>query len=325
MTELVSVVMPVYNGEKYLKSSIESILRQSYTNLELVIVNDGSTDNSVNIIESFNDSRIKLFHNSSNSGLAVTQNKCIEHSMGAFIAKIDCDDIMLPHRLQYQYDYLKSNSDVAVIGSNVEVIDEFGEKTGQVWKYPAQKELIPSILYFGNYLTHPAVMIRRSALPSTYYRTAYNPAEDYDLWARISRSGYLIHNLPEILTLYRIHSQNISKTQKEVQINSKIRTIKNQFESIGIELSAEEIDIVARLKSQEISLANEINRLETILQKLESRVVSNSKLDPRALNKVCKVLYTKNALRNAKRLLKKQPLIVCSKYFSLMSLNRTKI
>jgi glycosyltransferase involved in cell wall biosynthesis len=324
MSELVSVFMPVYNGAAYLKESIQSVLNQTYPHFELVIVNDGSTDHSVEIINSFQDSRIKLFHNEQNMGLAYTENKCLDLCSSGFLAKLDCDDIMLPERLEKQYQYLLQHPKVGILGSAVETINEHGDKTGE-WHYPASSELIPSILLFGNYLAHPAVMLRREALPAVRYRAEYNPAEDYDLWVRMLQSGYNAYNLQEILTRYRLHAANISKTQKDVQAASENKTRMNQLFQLGLDLTDELQKIWIEFMAQRIDKGKKLEKLIKVLNEVESKNELIRLYAPENLFVVCQVLWTKNLLRQfARGKLQFMPFLF-SRYFNVVTFVKNKI
>ena len=119
---LVSVIMPVYNGALYLREAIDSILSQTHTNLELIIINDGSNDNSEEIILSYEDNRIRYIINEKNSGICVTLNKGLDIAKGKYIARMDCDDISCPERLQMQIEYMEQNPSIGVLGSDIIVL-----------------------------------------------------------------------------------------------------------------------------------------------------------------------------------------------------------
>lgn len=298
----VSVFMPVYNGANYLKASIQSVLSQELAEpFELVIINDGSTDDSVTIIQSFTDERIQLFHNERNRGLAFTENRCLECCRGEYLAKLDCDDIMLPGRLHEQATYLDQHQQVGLLGSNIEVINSAGEQTGRVWRYPAPAELVPAIMLFTNYFVHPAIMLRRSALPEVWYRGAYNPAEDYDLFSRLLAAGYGGYNLQKILTLYRIHDNNISKTQQSVQENSMRQTQKNQLSQLEIELDEAAFDVFFRFASERLVSSEDFTRMRRILFDIVKANAEKQLYDSTALVKVSNYYWMKNCLRRAKQ------------------------
>ena len=181
----VTVLMPVYNGEQYLREAIDSILSQTFADFDFLIIDDGSTDLSEEIIKTYRDSRIGLVHNGKNRGLINTLNKGLDLSQGEFIARMDCDDISLPTRLQKQLLFMESNSHIGVCGTWVETI---GDDPGHIFQYPTDPQKIQSQLLFDSPLAHPSVIMRRSLLDKFHLR--YNPqylhAEDWFFWQRCS-------------------------------------------------------------------------------------------------------------------------------------------
>jgi len=241
----VSVLMPVYNGEKFLREAIESVLRQTFTDFELLIINDGSTDGSLDIIQTYSDPRIRLINNGANIGLIATRNKGIDNARGAFIALLDCDDIAYPERLATQVNFLDRNPDFGMVGAWVKIIDENGGSTGKIVKYIASPEMIPSILVFRNYFCQSAVVIRKSVLPEGRYRL-YQGAEDYDLWVRVAKNTR-VWNLQTVLASYRVHQSSISFVNSGKIENYVREIICNQLKSINLEPSSKELDIHRRI------------------------------------------------------------------------------
>ncbi|MDR1544610.1 MAG: glycosyltransferase [Prevotellaceae bacterium] len=214
-TPLVSVNIPVKNGKKYLKQCIESVLNQTFSDFELLIVNDGSTDETANIVRSFSDKRIRFFENETCKGIAFTRNFAVELSRGKYIAVFDCDDVMLPEKLQKQVDFLKKNPDFALVGSSIEKIDKKGVVIGkQIYKLP--ENLIKSQLFFDNYFAQPSMLIRREVFEKFRYNPQFMMASDYAFWSQIAEN-HKVANLKEILIKYRIHSQSITLSQLERQ------------------------------------------------------------------------------------------------------------
>ncbi|MDC7771444.1 glycosyltransferase [Priestia megaterium] len=232
----VTVLMPVYNGEKYLAEAIESILNQTYQDYEFLIINDGSTDRSEAIINTYRDKRIRLVNNNENIKLIATLNKGIELSRGKYIARMDCDDISHPTRLSEQVEYMEKNQDVVMCGTWVETIG-LGRK--QIWKYPTEHNQIQASLLFECVLAHPTVIIKKAILNELeiYYDKNYIHAEDYELWKRLSK--YKISNIPKVLLKYRILTNSVSnsnrKTQQQSLINIHKKTLKelNLYSSIN--------------------------------------------------------------------------------------------
>lgn len=214
----VSVLMPVYNGEKYIREAIESILSQSFLDFELIVVDDGSTDNTEIIINSYKDKRIRYIANSTNLGLAGARNRAIEVSNGEYLAWLDSDDVSIKDRLKKQVKLLDDQKKIGLCGTWVRTIGLNPERT---WKYPNNPDYVRALMLFDNPVATSSILMRRSCLeigkPS--FDPQFPPAEDYDLWERVSRrSG--ITNIPEVLTLYRVHPNQISNIKREKQINS---------------------------------------------------------------------------------------------------------
>lgn len=211
---MVSVVMPVYNGSKYLKEAIDSILNQTFTNFELIIINDGSTDNSEDIIFSYQDRRIYYLKNEHNKGICITLNRGLDNARGKYIARMDCDDISMPQRLAKQVNYLERHRDVGALGTD---IITFGKgHTDQYFDFVHNSYECKAGLLFATCFAHPTVMLRASVINkhSLRYDDRYRGLEDYELWYRMSEYAEMT-NLPEALIRYRLHNtqltQNVTK------------------------------------------------------------------------------------------------------------------
>lgn len=214
----VSVIMGVYNDEKFLYESIDSILKQSFKDFEFIICDDGSTDNSLKIINSFKDERIIFLQNEKNLGLANTLNKCIRCSKGEYIARMDSDDISLNDRLRKQVEYLDQNLKVAVVGTQAYFIDENGKRFknfNRTLKISFEETIRKSNLI------HPSTMIRKNILNEVKgysVNELTHRAEDYDLWCKIAEKGYGLVNLPEYLFEYRENADAYKKRKYRYRI-----------------------------------------------------------------------------------------------------------
>ncbi len=237
--------MPVYNREKFVAESMRSVLAQTFSDFELLIIDDGSTDKSMEITQSFNDPRIRIIKNEGNTGLVAVRNKGIKESRGEFIALLDSDDLMVPSRLEKQYNFLSENPEFGMIGTGVKLIDEKGKETGVIWKEKIPPEKIPIRLLFNNCFTQSSVMMRKNALPEERYREGFAPAEDYELWARIAETSK-VWNLPEVLTLYRIHGENISSggiSKKYERGSGSEKVTRRELLRLGITPTPEDLQI----------------------------------------------------------------------------------
>jgi|WetSurMetagenome_2_1015567.scaffolds.fasta_scaffold26701_3 glycosyltransferase involved in cell wall biosynthesis len=231
---LVSVVLPVYNGARTIARAVKSILAQTYRNFEFVIINDGSTDDTSRILETFEDPRIRIL-NQENRGLVPSLNTGILSSRGAYIARMDADDEALPERLEKQVTFLESHVDVAVVGSAVIVIYEDGTK--RLRKRPLDTTAIVRNIVRICPFCHSSVMIRKSVFDRVGLYDASKDGskklmvEDYDLWVRMLEANYELANLPEVLVLYYRDSLSILRrrtfrSRAKQQILSRIEAIK---------------------------------------------------------------------------------------------------
>ncbi len=206
----VTVLMPVFNAEKFLKEAIESILLQSFTDFELLIIDDASTDNSSSIIREFTDERIRLEKNETNLGISATLNRGIALAKGEWIARMDADDISYPERLRKQFDYCQANPDCALLSCWVRVINEDGNEI-RVEKYKSRFYYYN--LCFECWMYHPSIMCRKDALEEIGgYTTPYS--EDFELFWQLSRK-YKVWNLPEVLMDYRITSTSLHQVLRK--------------------------------------------------------------------------------------------------------------
>lgn len=267
----VSVVIPVYNGEHYLGTAIDSILAQTYTDFELVIINDGSTDHSSKLISEYDDFRIRIIENETNLGLTATRNIGLENSKGEYIAILDCDDYAHSNRLAEQVTYLDDNPDFALVGSWAEVLrdDVHGDGEFEILKFDAPVEHIPSILLFSNYFVQSSVMLRKSVIPEPAYRD-FAPAEDYDLWVRLAKEHKLgILQYP--LVRYRIHELNISQRQASIQEEAVREIISAQLHALGIKPSNEEMELHRLLVAEKSEMSHErLRAVEEWLKKIKA-------------------------------------------------------
>lgn len=235
----VSVILPVYNAELYLQEAIDSILKQTFTDWELIIVNDGSADDTEKIIRSYNDQRIRYYKNEKNIGLIETLNKAIDFCTGEYIARMDADDISHSDRFQMQINFLDKNQDCGMCGTYAEIINEKGIKTGEIINLTTNEYLQINLLFSVPFI-HPSMIIRKSALMSHSFDADYKHAEDYDLWCRIS-TDYKIANIPYFLLKYRWHTENISVKNSDYQHEIKSKIIRRQLQNLGLKPNENEL------------------------------------------------------------------------------------
>lgn len=275
----ITVLMPVYNAEKYLKESIESILNQTFGDFEFLIINDGSCDSSVEIIESFDDSRIKLVHNPENLRIAKTLNRGLELAQGKYIARMDADDISHPERLQKQLNLMEKYPQTGICSTWYK---EFGlrEKNVKLLYLP---QTVKVGLAFTNPVAHPSVMINKDLFNkyNLKYKAEYVPAEDLLLWTEAA-AHFPIMNIPEYLLFYRVAESNQDKEyiSKQKQLSSKIaREYLNSFNIV--DLTDEEKDLLAESAYfNKIPCSDdELSKIIKIYYKIWQKVAENNPED----------------------------------------------
>jgi glycosyltransferase involved in cell wall biosynthesis len=255
---IVSVLMPVYNGEKYLRETIDSILIQSFTDFEFLIINDGSTDTSENIILSFEDARIRYEKNESNLKLIATLNKGIELAKGKYIVRMDADDISCPDRIKKHVAFMESNPEIGICGSWFEA---FGEVENTIVKYKETHDEIMTKMLYQCHFCHPSLIIRKKVFEDLEipFDKKFIHAEDYELYFRLS-TKWKFHNLQESLVKYRIHSSSVSRQNEKIQLEHSLQIRNMFFTLLGIDCSQEELKAFEALNHQdykEVSITSE--------------------------------------------------------------------
>ena len=280
---LISVVMSVYNGEKYLEEAINSILSQTYTKFEFIIIDDGSIDNTHKILDKYQqkDKRIKIVNNKINKGLIYSLNKGFEISKGKYIARMDADDIAEKNRLEEQIKFLEKNKDIVMCSTYVKIFKDNFKLLSKTFKTDTDYEKIKIKLLFRNYIAHPTIMIRKEVIDkySLRYREEDKGMEDYALWLNLVNKEKLA-TIPIPLLKYRFLSNSISsKVLKDTEKYKNI--LKNIFnrelKCIFSNLSEEDLDIhieinlINNLKEYKYSLEEKIeylNKLKNILEEI---------------------------------------------------------
>ena len=217
---LISVCMPVYNAERYLAEAIESILGQTFRDFEFLIIDDGSTDRSLAILERYaaRDARIRL-SSKPNAGYVVRLNEMLHQARGDLIARMDADDVALPERFARQVEFLRSHPEVDVVGGAQEHIDSKGYPLTVHYDPQGHEEISELAMSGACPINHPSVMMRRKALLAVGgYRVEMMPAEDLDLWLRMGERGRLA-NLPDVIMRYRVHDSSVSASLQRRQIS----------------------------------------------------------------------------------------------------------
>lgn len=262
-TPLVSVLIPCYNTELYIEEAVRSIMNQTYSNLEIICINDGSIDKTKEILLrlSEEDKRIRYVENESNIKLIATLNKGLKLCKGKYIARMDADDISLPERIEKQVDFLEKNEEYGALGC---YIKQFGY-TDFLWRMETKDERIRGYLFYGAALPHAAIMLRRSVVfdNNLGYIKEYLHVEDYRLWFDVAKYTKMA-NLPEVLYLYRMYESQVSTRYKDLQEDN---TKKLRREMISAFL--EKYNLNMKLSDINISQIKKVNTIKNELNKFE--------------------------------------------------------
>lgn len=265
---LVSVIMPVHNEEKYIGKAINSILKQSYTEWELIIIDDCSVDNTLKIIIEFKDSRIRVYRNEVNRGIAYSLNRALQLSRGEYIARMDGDDCSVKNRIKIQVDFLKTHKDIALCGGNIRYI-KGNRKTIKIKKYCSDYLKVQMGMLFACELAHPTIMLNRRLVDDKdfYYKENVR-AEDYELWSRLIMK-YRMANINRTLLYYRIHDKSITSSQNRELILSTARV-----QSLILKTMSKTEDVII-LEDQLIMGINNQKELKQIEEELKQIIINN--------------------------------------------------
>lgn len=241
----ITVLMPVYNGADYIDEAIDSILNQTFEDFELLVIDDGSTDSSANLVAALNDVRIRLLRQPQNLGLVAALNRGLDEARGEYVARMDADDISLPQRFEKQLAFLDAHPEVGACGSWME---SFSSTEKVTWTAPVDHDEIFCRLLFESVLYHPTVVFRRNMFEQ--YGLRYDPdypcAEDYELWCRCARY-FQLANLGEVLLHYRLHSESIGGRKREEKLATASRVRDRMLKAFGLVPSAEDLSIHNKL------------------------------------------------------------------------------
>jgi glycosyltransferase involved in cell wall biosynthesis len=269
-TPLVSVVMSVYNGERYICEAIQSILNQTFSEFEFIIINDGSIDGTGAILDRYErvDGRISVYQQE-HCGLIASLNRGCRQARGKYIARMDADDISLALRLKRQVHYMERHPEIGVLGTWIEYIDENGMR-GKDWRMPTVPGLIGWSLLFGTCIAHPSVLMRRDVIERLdFYHPEALYAEDYDLWTRVCIVSR-IANIPEILLQRRLWHDSVCSRHSEVQEQNVVKIMHSKILLLlGSEVSCETIANLRRLVTESIIVdLQQVQSLATLVLRL---------------------------------------------------------
>lgn len=284
----VTVIMPVYNAAPFLKEAIECVLAQTYSDLTLLLIDDGSTDGSEAVISSFDDPRIRYVKNGQNLGLIKTLNRGIAMTETEFVARLDADDLTATDRLALQMEYMFAHPETGVCGTWYENIDKEGHRINTVHQ-PDRNELIKPAFLFNNPFMHSSLLIRTELLKKNPFSENYPHLEDYELWFRLSRQTRMV-NLPRVMASYRWHGSNVSTTFSRTQQDSCLRLVKEILAGLGIDPTPEELEIHRKLSFLQRGKTHfsgpELKRASAWLKKIAAQNKMEHRYNPQALNAV---------------------------------------
>ena len=286
---LVSVLMATYNGERYIRQSIDSILSQSFTDFELIIIDDASTDDTPGILISYSDSRLKIIRNDRNLGVVGSRNRAFDESRGFYVASLDHDDLSRPRRLEKQVAYLESHAETVLVGTAAHTFWD-----GQVHPIPDIDDgdpiMIKWMLHIANPITQSSIMFRRAAIAAIggqFMREDFKYSDDYELYHRLLRHGNIVR-LPEYLTVYRIHEKNTFRIYEETMIENAIKVLVPAYSAWFGDKSQDAASVVVRTLSARKPAASieMLDRLGHYLEALIAGFAEQNDLDASARGRI---------------------------------------
>ena len=240
-TPKVTVFIPVHNREDYICVAVNSILAQTFEDFELVVVDDGSSDRTVEVLKRYSDRRLRVARNLENLGIPATRNHGLELARGDYIALLDSDDHAYPRRLERQVKYLDANPDIAQVGSWCSFMDSEGNMLDKVRRQPLKPDDIHAHLLFHCPVINRTVMARTAALRGLGYDTDFPRCQDYDMHCRLVTSGHQLANLPEILVCGREHPGRFTGQTSDLGRDRKMAVYRRMLHRIDLEASEDEL------------------------------------------------------------------------------------
>lgn len=253
-SDLVSVVMPVYNGQAFLKAAVDSILNQSYINLECIVINDGSNDATGAILQAYQDPRLKVITFEKNQGLISALNTGLNAAVGAYIARMDADDIAHPKRIEKQLNFFKDNAKLLACDTDYYNLQNATKKLSTS-KYTG--DTLKGMLIFTTCFCHPTVMMRNVFSEHTIkYNAAYTHVEDYKLWCDLTQLGEFAH-ITEPLLQYRSHTKQVSNQYHQLQLQKSSQIRAEYLSQLGFIVSDEQLAVIDTIGNNEFICSKE--------------------------------------------------------------------
>ena len=250
----VSIIIPVHNREIYISDAVNSTLSQTFRDLELIIIDDGSTDRTPEILDSFRDRRIRVLRNDANAGIPVARNQGLSEANGKYIAWLDSDDMMAPARISIQVEYLDNHAQLALLGTCAGKCDAGGRGLRGIRVPPLNNDDIRAWLLFRSAFQHSSLMGRSEVLQACPYREDLPVCEDLDLFIRIAES-HKLENLPRVLVTRRIHDAQTIRLHGDLIVETQIEIFQRQLKRIGKNACVEDVHrhiLLANLKQRGI-------------------------------------------------------------------------
>lgn len=275
----VTVLLPVYNAEKYIEEAIESVLNQTYRDFRLLLIDDGSTDKSSDLIHNFTDDRIDYIKNEKNMGITKTLNRGLDLINSEYIIRMDSDDICYPNRFFEQVKFMDQNTEIVVAGTNIKKIsDQSKTKVSTVATNPEQ---VKTELLFNSPLRHPTTILRNKVLKKENFKYSeeYIATEDYGLWIEISKK-YKLTNINKVLLDYRIHEDGITvhaKKNKEKRDSAHILLYEKLFNDLHIEYTDEELKLYRDFITYNMQFTKEnLKKIANLFEKIKSKIANEN-------------------------------------------------
>ncbi|MBF0119176.1 MAG: glycosyltransferase [Desulfobacterales bacterium] len=288
----ITVLMAVYNGEKTIRRAIESILNQTFQEFEFLIVNDCSTDHTIEIIQTYKDSRIRLYNNHTNIGQTKSLNIGLNEAKGEYIARIDADDYSLPQRLAKQYKYIFSHPEYDVVGTDCAVINEHNEKITIARKKYSKEDIIIQTITSPPLNHVSVIMKKKSVLKVGGYDPSYKTLADYHLWSKLIISGFKFANLSEVLTVYTISNKSYGRINANTGLEEKNRIVYQTAKALS-NYSFNELEIKETIKLFDGNIIKMTDSKIKLAEKCYTGILLNLKPDLRisvSLKKIKSIL-----------------------------------
>lgn len=294
----VTVCIPVYNRARYVTEAIDTVLAQRFDDFEVLVIDDGSVDDSVAMIRRFSDPRIRLERNDHNRGIPFTRNRCLELARGEYVALLDSDDRMMPDRLARQVAFLDRHPDIATLGGWVTKFDDMG-RNGRRLVRPCMPSQLPAWLLFRSAQANTTLMARTAIMREFGYRAEFPVSEDYDLLVRLSEK-YRMANLPRTLTMMREHEGRITGSTRDISFETKAGLMRRQLSRLGVSGTDQDLNNhfhLTRLRRQHIAMPGFGDWATTWLEKISTSNLTHRVYDQRGLDSVLGLVWMQLCLK----------------------------